>query len=462
MPPPTRARSPGSGSSVAEPGPPRWHLYPIGGLATTAGAIGFTLVSLPLMALLLIPVFLLVQYLAAEGIFGVGGSGAAWQHWANLGVWTALLLLAVGSFLTALVNLAATALTAADLRQAPRRGGGPQKVPHPDQWTIVSSWTGMGLLLSGVFLTAVLALAESFPPEWQQVLGAVAVLQWPRVIGFGVIAIALAGLYRPRHERAMRVLQRAWPAAVREGVETAGRRHLQQQTQPEEQPGTADGTADGAAEEDMGAQVLLAHSTRRTLTMVSWRMHLMGLVLLGLAVLAAAILLPIGAALAGRGPAAGHQVLFLSPLVLVVSAGVLLTAGAVLATLDETMQTRQMLTRVRSGQPVEVGVLARVGVTSAVPGVNLLGLLGAVAVVLGVPAWIGSADGLEAGALGAGATVAGAAVMLAAIVIDVLVRARTSEDRNTVFARWPMPGATAQAQPVPDALARRLGKLRRR
>src|SRR5699024_4766518 len=171
---------------------------------------------------------------AAEGIFGVGGSGAAWQHWANLGVWTALLLLAVGAFLTALVNLAATALTAAGLRQAPRRGGGPEKVPHPDQWSSVAGWTGMGLLLSGVFLTVVLALVESFPPQWQDVISSVAVLQWPRVIGFGVLAIALAGLYRPRHARAMRVLQRAWPASVREAVEAAGQTHLQQQTRPEE------------------------------------------------------------------------------------------------------------------------------------------------------------------------------------------------------------------------------------
>src|SRR5699024_10936126 len=218
MSPRTPAISPGCGSSVAEPGPPRWHLYPIGGAATTAGAVGFTLVSLPLMALLLIPVFLLVQSLAAEGIFGAGGSGAAWQPWANLGVWTAWLLLAVGAFLTALVSLAATALTAAGLRQAPRRGGGPEKVPQPDQWSTVSGWTGMGLLLSGVFLTAVLALADNFPPAWQSILDAVAVLQWPRIIGFGVIAFAAAGRYRPRHERAMRVTRRAWPATVREAV----------------------------------------------------------------------------------------------------------------------------------------------------------------------------------------------------------------------------------------------------
>src|SRR5699024_12400819 len=48
----------------------------------------------------------------------------------------------------------------------------------------------------------------------------------------------------------------------------------------------------------------------------------------------------------GRGPAAGHQVLFLSPLVLVVSAGVLLTAGAALAAVDESLQIRQLLSRV--------------------------------------------------------------------------------------------------------------------
>src|SRR5699024_6274749 len=202
--------------------------------------------------------------------------------------------------------------------------------------------------------------------------------------------------------------------------------------------------------------------TRRTLTLISWRMRLMGLVLLGLAVLAAAILLPIGAALAGSGPAAGYQVLFLSPLVLVVSAGVLLTAGAALAAIDESLQTRQMLVRVHSGRPVDVGVLARVGVTSAVPGVNLLGILGAVGIVLGLPAWIGSAEAPGgAGTLGIAATVAGAVLMLAAVVIEVTVRTRTREDRNTVFARWPMPGATVQAQPVPDALARRLGRLQR-
>ena len=410
------------------------------------------------MALLLIPVFLLVQYLADQGIFGVGASGAAWQYWANLGVWTALLLLAVGSFLTALVNLAATALTAAGLRQAPQRGGGPEKVPHPDQWTTVSGWTGMGLLLSGVFLTAVLALADNFPPEWQSILDAVAVLQWPRIIGFGVIAIAAAGLYRPRHERAMRVLQRAWPATVREAVETAGQKQLQQQTQLDEE---SDGATE-VAEEGAAVQVVLSHGKRRTLTMISWRMHLMGLVLLGLAVFAAAILLPIGAVLAGRGPAAGHQVLFLSPLVLVVSAGVLLTAGAALAAVDESLQIRQLLSRVESGQPVDVGVLARVGVTSAVPGVNLLGILGAVGLVLGVPAWIGSSTGLaSSGALGVGATVAGTALMLAAVVIEVTVRSRTRQGRNMVFTQWPMPGATAQAQRVPDAIARRLGRVQR-
>jgi len=409
------------------------------------------------MALLLLPVFLLVQYLADQGIFGVGASGAAWQQWANLGVWTALLLLAVGAFLTALVNLAATALTAAGLRQAPQRGGGPEKVPHPDQWTTVSGWTGMGLLLSGVFLTAVLALAGNFPPEWQSILDAVAVLQWPRVIGFGVIAIAAAGLYRPRHERAMRVLQRAWPATVREAVETAGQKQLQRQTQLDEEPGRAT----EAAEEEAAVQVVLSHGKRRTLTMISWRMHLMGLVVLGLAVLAAAILLPIGAVLAGRGPAAGHQVLFLSPLVLVVSAGVLLTAGAALTAVDESLQIRQMLSQVESGRPVDVGVLARVGVTSAVPGVNLLGILGAVGVVLGVPAWIGVRTGLEAWALGAGAAVAGVAVMLAAVVIEVTVRSRTRQGCNMVFTQWPMPGATAQAQRVPDAIARRLGRVRR-
>src|SRR5699024_7216564 len=153
------------------------------------------------------------------------------------------------------------------------------------------------------------------------------------------------------------------------------------------------------------------------------------------------------------------QGLFLSPLVLVVSAGVLLTAGAALAAVDESLQIRQLLSRVESGQPVDVGVLARVGVTSAVPGVNLLGILGAVGLVLGVPAWIGSSTGLaSSGALGVGATVAGTALMLAAVVIEVTVRSRTRQGRNMVFTQWPMPGATAQAQRVPDAIARRLGR----
>lgn len=418
-------------------------------------AVGFTLVSLPLLAALLLPVFLLVQYLAGKGVFGIGDSGAAWAQWANNGVWTAILLLAAGAFLTALVNLAAAALTGRGLRQAPSRGGGPTKVPHPDQWAVVAGWNGLGLFLSGIFLTAVLAFPDMFAPVWQRFLADAAVLQWPRVIGYAVLGVCLASLFRSRRARTMAILQRAWPAKVREAVEAAGKHRVHQQ-HPDVDPDLSGRSSDAET-----AQVLVAHAKRGTLTIIAFRLQVIGLILLGLAVLAAAILLPIGVALAAGGPAAGYEGLFLSPLVLVVSAGVIIAGGAGVEAVGETLELKYLLAHAGSGRPVELGVLARVGTSTSVPGVNLLGMLGAVGVVLGLPAWIAGGAGVRAGSLGTAATVVGALLMLVAVMIDLVVRLRTRQQRNRIFARWPMPGATVRAQRVPDPIARRLLGRRR-
>ena len=407
------------------PEPAGWRIYPVGPLASVARAAGSTLISIPLVAMLMILPFLAVRYVADKGAFGVDASGLAWSAWAELAVGLAVLAFAFGTLGTALLSLVRTVATVVGLRRWIRRGERDVDVPHPQQWEMATDWSGTSLIISSLITTAVLAFPGMLTTPVRTWVEEQLVLDGWAFIPLPVIVIAVVVAFRLWRKKPLAELDARWTQAQRSAAET-----------------TASARVPNLPTDADGDVVNPATIHRHGLDAVGDRINSAGLWTTAIAVLAAAVTLPVGTSMIGYGFAStpAEALILLSSVLLLAVAVALYVLGAVLQNAAQSAELRTLFAAARRPQGPAPGlsVLARYWKPTETPWVDSLGLVGALLLLLAVPALLLPGPG-AAERWGTVGGVAAVAVLLTATVVDVAAEHGTREPRNLVLKRWPIP-----------------------
>ncbi|WP_022917456.1 hypothetical protein [Ruania albidiflava] len=398
----------------------RWQIYPTGA-AGPVRAIGSMLLGLPLIAALMILPFLAARHIARLGGFGAGPTGQVWTLWAEYGLGLTLLVFALSPLAVALVHLVRTILMLGALRRAVR--GGATAVPHPDEWGAGCGWSGRSLVVAGLLAGIVLA----FPGVLTDPVGTW-VQSWPvaqdwRMVGIPVAGIGLASIFQRYRKRALGEIERRWPESAREEPEAAAKERV---TQP-----VLDSDGDAADPTQLH---------RTPLDQLGDKVGTAALVLTGIAALTAVItIIAAAAALEARSVLSRGETLMLSSsMLLLAGAIVLYVISAVMQNIARTGELRALLASARNpaAGPPPLGVLARHWSTVDPLWSNFAGLLGALVLLLALPARpIASGTAQDWGSIG---LVAAVLLLVLGAVLDIVSRQRTRESRNLVLQRWPI------------------------
>jgi len=381
------------------------------------------LLSLPLIAVLMILPFLAARHIARLGGFGTGASGQAWTAWAELGLGLSLLLFTLAPLVVALVHLVRTMMLLGELRRAVRGGAPATAPPHPEQWEEAGEWGGGSLVVAGLLAGIVLAFPGVLNDPVRTWVQTWPIAQDGRMVGIPVAAIGLASIVQRYRKRALAEIERRWPSSAREAPEAAAK---EWSSQP-----VLDSDGDPADP---------THVQRRPLDRVGGTINTAAIALTGIAVLAAVItFIAAGAVLDdGAAPGSGQRFLLTSSMLLLTGAVVLYVLGAVLQNIAQTGEQRELFTAALNpaAPPPGIGSLARHWSIVNPLWSNFLGLLGALVLLLALPArFVATAVAQTWGTIG---LVAAVLMLVLAAVLHVAAEQRTREPRNLVLQRWPI------------------------
>lgn len=387
-------------------------------------AVSSALVSIPLLAVLMILPFLAAWDVGTVGAYGPGDAGRAWTRWAELALGLSVLAFPVGALVVSVLNLLRTVLTLAGLRRAVRQGAPSTQVPHPVQWGMAAEWTGTGMIVSSLLVTAMLAFPQVLTaPVRTWVRQQVPLEGWSLVV-LPAAVIALVVVFRAWRRGALADVTDRWGEDQRKAAEAAARARV-----PDPPRGP-----DGKLQDPSTLQ-------RSPMDAAGDRVNTAAIVLTGIAVLGAAVTLPVGHSQIGAGlvTSRSEALLFTSSLLVLAVAFAGYVLGAVLQNAAQSRELRNLLAAVQqpAGPPPQLGPLARHWRALTAPWVDCLGLTGAMVLLLALPAAF-LPDGSIARWAGPGLVLAGGLLVVAALV-DVVGEHSTRERRNLVLARWPMP-----------------------
>lgn len=409
----------------------RWRVYPTGLAGSAVRAIGSALMGIPLVALLMLLPFLMVRQVAALGALGQGETGLAWWAWADVAVGVSVLALAVLPLVVSLLHYLRTVLLLHGLRRAARTGAPSLQVPHPGQWHRATQWSGASLVVSALVATAVLAFPVVLTRDVRAWVEALPITQDWRLVGVPVIAISLTSLLQPRRKRALAELERRWPERARQDAEAAARARVPDPVRDR----------DGDPVNPMQVQ-------RRPLDELGDRLNTVAVVISVVAVPVGMATLAIADTTLGHGavPSPAESLLLCSSLLLVALAIVLLITGAVQQGIAQTAERRELFAAAvdPAAGPPPIGVIARHWSATDVPWVNLLGLLGALVLLVAVPARLVSAPWLQG--WGAAGLVLAVVLLVVAVLVDVVAEQRSRQPRTLMLRRWPTPGPGVMAK----------------
>lgn len=401
---------------------PHWRLYPAGILGSSVRAVSSALVSIPLVAVLLILPFLAAWNAAAKGALGSGASGDPWVEWARFGLGLCVLGFALGVAVAALLNLLRTVLTMGALRRAARQGARAAEVPHPAQWAMAAEWSGASLVTAAVLVSAVLTFPVVLTGPVREWVDTLPVTEPTRLVAIPVIVIGMVGVFRSWRKRAVAELEQRWPEQVRAAAEQ-----------------TAKDRVPIAPTDDAGEPQNPTTLQRSPLDALGDRINTAGIVFSVVALFDGAITIPVASTMMGsarvRTPV--EALLLNSSLILVAVSIVLFALGGVLQSIGQSGELRELFARAQSptSTPPTLGATARAWQVLQVPWANPVGLLGAVGVLLALPALLaGNSPGGAAFALAVSVL-----LLVSAAAVDVAGEQRTREGRNLVLHRWPMP-----------------------
>lgn len=398
----------------------RWRIYPVGA-AGPVRAIGSMLLSLPLIAALMILPFLAARHIARLGGFGTGPVGRGWTLWAEYGLGLTLLVFALSPLVVALVHLVRTMLMLSAFRGAVRSGA--TAVPHPDDWEEGCQWGGGSLVVAGLLAGIVLAFPGVLTDPVRTWVRTWPIAQDWRMVGIPVAAIGLASIFQRYRKRALTEIERRWPESVRKEPEAAAKEWA---TQP-----VLDSDGDAADPTQLH---------RTPLDQLGDKLNTAAIVITGIAALTAVItFIAAGAVLDGHSLRSRGEMLMLSSSPLLLAVAIMLyVISALMQNIAQSGEQRELFAAARNpaAGPPPVGVLARHWSTANPLWSNFSGLLGALVLLLALPALpIASATAQTWGSIG---LVAAVLLLVLGAVLDIVSRQRTRESRNLVLQRWPI------------------------
>ncbi|WP_147915385.1 hypothetical protein [Ruania zhangjianzhongii] len=402
-----------------------WRLYPVGPLGSLVRGVSWALSSVPIIAMLMILPFLGMWYVADKGSFGVDSTGLAWSTWAELALGVAVLVFPLTTLTVSVLNLLRTVLTIGALRRAVRQGARGTEVPHPQQWGMATGWTGTGMIVSALLLTAMLAFSWVFTAPVRTWVEANLVPEGWALVPLPVIAIAVVVAFRLWRKKPLAELEGRWTEERRSAAEDAAAARVPNL------PTDADGDL-----------VNPATTHRRPLDRAGDRVNSAGLWITVIAMFDAVVTLPVGTSMIGGGFASSTtEALLLSSSVLLVAIAIALYAlGALLQHGAQLSELRGLLAAAsRPYGPIpELSVLARYWRPLEYPWVNFLGWVGALALLFAVPAALMTDSGaVERWGIAGG--VLAVLLLLAAVVVDVAAENVTRDRRNLIMRQWPIP-----------------------
>ena len=402
-----------------------WRYYRVGPLGSLVRGVSSALSSIPLIAMLMILLFLGVWYVADKGAFGVDSTGLAWSTWAELALGAAVLAFPLTTLTVSVLNLLRTVLTIGALRRAVRQGARSTEVPHPQQWEMATGWTGTGMIVSALLLTAMLAFSQVFTAPVRSWVEANLVPEGWALVPLPVIVIAVVVAFRFWRKNPLAELEGRWTEALRSAAEDAAAARVPNL------PTDADGDA-----------VNPATTHRRPLDRTGDRINSAGLWITGIAMFDAAITLPVGTSMIGYGFASSttEALLLSSSVLLVAIAIVCFVLGGLLQNSAQLAELRELFAAAQRphGQPPGLSTLARYWRPLSYPWVDFTGLVAALMLLCALPALLMEGPNAAQRWGGAGVVLAVAA-MLGAAVWDAAAEHLTRERRNVVMLRWPIP-----------------------